>query len=127
MATVEVLTVVLMLHIACSELTNTLSVCSTPGFRIFYSPDVRQDLVDRLPPHSPERLAFAAKLGESHIVKMTRSSQLGIAQEGANINLDCLPWLSRFPGGSIRWKFIPLGDLGNPSGNVCRCIQCLHK
>ena len=123
MATVEILTVTLMLNIACSELTNMgPSDCSTSGFRIFYSPD-EQDLVDRLPPDSLDRLAFAAKLGESHVVRMTRSSQLGISQEGANVNLDCLPWLSRFPGGSIRWKFVLLDD---PSGNFCRFLQGIN-
>ncbi len=28
-----------------------------------------------------------------------------IVAEGVNANLDCLPWLSRFPGGDIQWYF----------------------
>ena len=69
-----------------------------------------------MPPHTAERLAFAATAGESHVVSLTRTGQLGIAQESANINIDCLPWLSRFPGGSVRWFFITLDEFGNPHG-----------
>ena len=86
--------------------------CPASNFRVFNGPDV-QDLEDPLPPDSPERLVFAAKSGESHVVRMTRSSQLGIAQEHASINIDCLPWLSRFPGGSIRWYEIQLSYPGS--------------
>ena len=87
--------------------------CPASNFRVFTDPDL-QDLVERLPPHSPEALAFAARSRESHVVRLTRSAQLGIAQEGAGISIDCLPWLSRFPGGSIQWKYIQLDEFGNP-------------
>ena len=109
-----ILTVILVLyvkHIACSELSNLLDCSTAQSFRVFHDPDLR-DLGSRLPPNSLERLAFAAKTGESHVVTLTRTSQLGIAQEGASINIDCGPWLSRFPGGSIRWKYIQLDQLG---------------
>ena len=109
---VEILTVVVLQHIACFKAVfGPINIdCPASNFRVFNGPDVRDLGVDRLLPHSPERLAFAAKPGESHIVRITRSSQLGISQEGANINLDCLPWLSRFPGGSIRWYSIQLDE-----------------
>ena len=117
MASAGILTAMLVLsvkHLACSALTSTLDCSTVQDFRVFYDPDV-EDLGSRLPPDGLERLAFAAKAGESHVVRLTRGSQLGIAQEGANINLDCLPWLSRFPGGSsVRWRFIQLDQLGNP-------------
>ena len=87
--------------------------CSASNFRVFSGPDL-QGLAERLPPYSPEGLAFAARTRESHVVRLTRSAQLGIAQEGARIDIDCLPWLSRFPGGSIRWKYIQLDEFGNP-------------
>ena len=121
MAIAEILTAILVISVkqaACSELENPLDDCSSAhGFRVFYDPDVR-DLGDRLPPFSPERLAFAARKGESHVVRLTRSAQLGIAQEGARIDIDCLPWLSRFPGGSIQWNYIQLDEFGNPLG-IC--------
>ena len=87
--------------------------CPASNFRVFSGPDL-QGLAERLPPHSPEALAFAARTGESHVVRLTRSAQLGIAQEGAGISIDCLPWLSRFSGGSIQWKSIQLDEFGNP-------------
>ena len=121
MATAEILTVILVIsvkHVACSEFANPFDDCSSAhGFRVFYDPDLR-DLGDRLPPDSPERLAFAARKGESHVVRLTRSAQLGVAQEGAGISIDCLPWLARFPGGSIQWKYIQLDEFGNPLG-IC--------
>ena len=89
--------------------------CPASNFRVFTGPDL-QDLAERLPPFSPEGLAFAARTRESHVVRLTRSAQLGIAQEGARIDIDCLPWLSRFPGGSIRWKYIQLDEFGNRLG-----------
>jgi hypothetical protein len=108
----------------CPTPTNSAGVsdlrynqCPASNFRVFTGPDLR-GLEDRLPPNSPERLAFAAKKGESHVVRLTRSAQLGIAQEAARIDIDCLPWLSRFPGGSIRWEFIQLDELGNPLGII---------
>jgi hypothetical protein len=106
----------------CPTPTNSAGVrdlrynqCPVSNFRVFTGPDLR-GLEDRLPPNSPERLAFAAKPGESRVVRMTRSAQLGITQEDATIDIDCLPWLSRFPGGSIQWKYIQLDELGNPLG-----------
>ena len=86
--------------------------CPASNFRVFSGPDL-QGLAERLPPDSLERLAFAARKGESHVVRLTRSAQLGIAQEGAGISIDCLPWLSRFSGGSIQWKSIQLDEFGN--------------
>lgn len=126
MAIAGTLAVILVLSVkyaVCTELKNILGCSATPGFRVFYEPDVH-DLGDRLPPDGLERLAFAAKAGESHIVTLTRSSQLGIAQEDANVNMDCLPWLSRFPGGTIRWKFIQLDQLGHPLGILIDSSAC---
>jgi hypothetical protein len=131
MAIAEILTAILVLsvnHVACFEFANTLDCSSARSFRVFYDPDVR-DLGDRLPPNSPERLAFAAKLlkpGESHVVRLTRSAQLGITQEDARIDIDCLPWLSRFPGGSIRWKYIQLDEFGNPLGRLLKFCRVFH-
>ena len=59
---------------------------------------------------------FAAKTGESHVVRMSRRSQAGFAQDGVNLNVDCSLWLEQFPGGSIRWLFVLLDDFGNILG-----------
>lgn len=94
--------------------------CPASNFRVFNGPDL-EVLENRLPPDGQERLAFAARRGESNIVMLTRSSQLGIAQEGARINIDCLPWLSRFPNGSIQWYTL---SLDYPDFGKC-CLSLL--
>ena len=65
----------------------------------------------------PELLALAARTGESIIIVIDGPSTTAIAQEGVNVNMDCLPWLDRFPGGSIQWSRIPL-DLKGQSKNM---------
>ena len=56
----------------------------------------------------PELLAIAARTGESIIIEIDNSSTTAIAQEGVNVNIHCLPWLQRFPDGSIQWSRILL-------------------
>ena len=62
-----------------------------------------------------ERLRFAAKFGETEIIRITGESQIATAQEASNIAIDCLPWLEQFPGGSIQWFRLDLDEFGNPS------------
>ena len=61
----------------------------------------------------PERLSIAAKRGESHIVRLTEISQSAVTQENVNLNVDCLPWLNKFPEGSVHWYFVQLYDVDN--------------
>ena len=92
---------------------STADCPSSAGFRVFYERRDVQTVLKSLPPR--EQLTLAAKTWESRIVRMTRSTQLGIAEEGARLNIDCLPWLSRLsPEGSIRWYYILLDEFGNP-------------
>ena len=65
----------------------------------------------------PELLALAARTGVSIIIVIDVPSTTAIAQEGVNVNMDCLPWLDGFPGGSIQWSRIPL-DLEGQSKNM---------
>ena len=61
-----------------------------------------------------ERLAIAAKRGETHILELTNDVQAAVVQELVTINIDCLPWLLQNPDGSvIRWSFIQLDEFGN--------------
>ena len=69
----------------------------------------------------PEMLAVAARTGEVHIIELTGASQSAVAQEGVNLNIDCLPWLRRFPGGSIQWLVIQLNEFGEVRGEQC-CV-----
>ena len=80
------------------------------GFMVFRGSE--QSILEGLSPR--ERLDVAAKAYTSHIVNLTSASQAAVAQEGVNINLDCLPRLSEVPGGSIMWKSIQLDEFGNP-------------
>ena len=63
-----------------------------------------------------ERLAVAAKTGETQVVRLTGASQSAVVQEDVSLSLDCLPWLRRFPGGSITWTFVQLDEFGNLEG-----------
>ena len=61
----------------------------------------------------PERLAAAAQNPAAVVVRLTGAGQTATAQEGVSVSVDCLPWLRRFPGGSIRWTFIQLDEFGD--------------
>ena len=64
-----------------------------------------------------ERLAIAAKTGETHILELTSAVQGAVVQEDVTLNIDCLPWLLQNPEGSmIRWTFIQLDEFGNVEG-----------
>ncbi len=54
---------------------------------------------------NPELLEFAALTLESVIILIDDPIVLAVVQENVNANFWCLPWLQRFPGGSIRWLF----------------------
>ena len=69
-----------------------------------------------------ERLEFAARTGTTQIIRITGESQIATAQEESNVNVDCLPWLEQFPGGSIQWFRLQLDEFGQPSmNNVLLC------
>ena len=87
-------------------------------FRLFSGADERElELLS-----DPELLEIAAKTNDVVNIRLTGASQSGVAQEGVNVNIDCLPWLRRFPGGSIEWTFIQLDEFGNPTG-IRTCIN----
>ena len=61
-----------------------------------------------------EKLAVAAKSGETHILELTSDVQAAVVQEDVTLNIDCLPWLLQNPDGFvIRWSFIQLDEFGN--------------
>ena len=78
-----------------------------------------QQLPDR------EKLAVAAKIGETHILRLTEAVQGAVVQEDVTLNIDCLPWLmqrlQQVPEQPpehfmIRWSFIQLDEFGNVQG-----------
>ncbi len=56
---------------------------------------------------NPELLELAARVGESVIIIIDDPENIAPVQEDVNANFWCLPWLQRFPGGSIRWLYQP--------------------
>ncbi len=54
---------------------------------------------------NPEFLQYAAMTLETVTIVIDGPEVLAVVQEDVNANFWCLPWLQRFPGGSIRWFF----------------------
>ena len=52
---------------------------------------------------NPALLDVAARTGEMVFISIIGPSQGGVVQDGVNVVMDCLPWLSNFPGGTIQW------------------------
>ena len=54
---------------------------------------------------NPDLRALAAMTGSRIHIEITGPMQGVIVEEDVNANLDCYPWLSNFPGGSVQWLF----------------------
>ena len=63
----------------------------------------------------PSLLSLAARTGELVQMELTTSQQTAIVQEGVVVYMDCLPWLSMFPGSSALWYVQDIDESGNPS------------
>lgn len=61
---------------------------------------------------NPALLEIAAMTGEMVVVFIDGPSVTTIVQEGVNFAMSCLPWLQRFPGGSIAWSRLLLDTDG---------------
>ena len=70
-----------------------------------YQAQMRSDLPNIT--QNPELLRYAARKWERILVRMESPDSVVVAEEGVNVNLDCHPWLSRFPGGTIQWFMRP--------------------
>lgn len=60
----------------------------------------------------PQLLQLAAMANERVFIELNGLEQGAFVQEGVNTNIDCLPWLRRFPGGSIQWFFALMNEDG---------------
>ena len=63
----------------------------------------------------PSLLSLAARTGEYVQMELTTSQQTAIVQDGVVVYMDCLPWLSMFPGSSALWYVQDIDESGNPS------------
>ncbi len=55
--------------------------------------------------HDPDLLNIASMFGERVYINYTGQMDTAVVGEATNAVLNCLPWLSLFPGGSIAWYF----------------------
>jgi hypothetical protein len=69
-----------------------------------------------------ERLDFALLFPATEILEITGASQAATVQESVALNIDCLPWLRRFPGGSIRWFQTQLDESGEIIGTYANIM-----
>lgn len=60
---------------------------------------------------NPDLLELAARTGESVTVIIGAAMQGAVVQENVNTVLDCGPWLSNFPGGTVQWYLYQYEDL----------------
>lgn len=63
----------------------------------------------------PAVLQMAAMSGETVVIRITGPQQTAIVQESVNAYMDCFPWFSRFPGGTIEWVVQDLNEDQTPS------------
>ena len=82
-------------------------------FRVFRSD---AELLEYEQFNEQQRLDVALKYPGTEIVELTEDTQTATVQKGVSVNLDCLPWLQKFPNGSIQWSYITLDYFGNIVG-----------
>ena len=70
--------------------------------------------------HDPRLLEVAARVNSRVLVEFTQPMMTVVVQEMVNVNMDCYPWASNFPGGSIRWlsRSLTLGTEGLEVGTA---------
>ena len=97
--------------------------CQQSNFRVFRTGAELREF-EQL--SARERLDAALQFPGAAILEITGANQAATVQEAVALNIDCLPWLRRFPGGSIQWFSIQLDEFGNIMGtsyvNCCKVI-----
>ena len=95
--------------------------CWQSGFRVFRTEAELQEFKQS---SARERLDAALLFPATEILEITGANQAATVQEGVSLNIDCLPWLQQFPGGSIQWYSLQLDEFGVPAyyGTYAACI-----
>ena len=98
--------------------------CQESNFRVFRTVTELREF-EQL--SARERLDSALLFPATAILEITGANQAATVQEAVTLNIDCLPWLQQFPGGSIQWFSIQLDEFGNILGtysyvNCCKVI-----
>ena len=94
--------------------------CQQSKFRVFRTETELREF-EQL--STRERLDSALLFPATAILEITGANQAAIVQENVALNVDCLPWLQRFPGGSIQWFSIQLDEFGNIMGTYVNCCK----
>ena len=84
--------------------------CQQSAFRVFRT---EAELREFEQLSARERLDAALLYPAAEILQITGANQAATVQEGVSLNIDCLPWLQQFPGGSIQWYSLQLDEFGN--------------
>ena len=92
--------------------------CQQSGFRVFRT---GAELREFRQFTARERLDNALMFPGGAIIEITGASQAATVQEDTSLYIDCLPWLRRFPGGSIEWRSTQLDEFGDPTGTCSTC------
>ena len=82
------------------------------GFRVFRTESELREF-EQL--NARQRLDTALLFPATEILEITGANQAATVQEDVSLNIDCLPWLQRFPGGSIQWFSLQLDEFGDPT------------
>ena len=94
--------------------------CQQSNFRVFRTGAELREF-EQL--SARERLGSALLFPGAAILEITGANQAATVQEDVALNIDCLPWLRRFPGGSIQWFSIQLNEFGQIAGTYVNCCK----
>ena len=83
--------------------------CQQSGFRVFRTGSELREFEQF---NAQQRFDAALLFPAAEILEITGANQAATVQEGVSLNIDCLPWLQRFPGGSIQWFSLQLDEFG---------------
>ena len=95
--------------------------CQQEGFQVFRTGSELREFQQF---SARERLDSSLRFPGAAVLELTGASQAATVQEGVSLNIDCFPWLQRFPGGSIQWYSTQLDEFGDPDpmGMCCAML-----
>ena len=112
--TVRVMEGIKLLFVVVFALGVERTYAQASNFRLLTGAEARDTMLGQ----DPELLQLTARPGDTVFINITGvDDRLAILQENVNALLDCLPFLSMFPGGQITWLWLRLDEFGNPAGD----------
>ena len=112
--TVRVMEGIKLLFVVVFALGVERTYAQASNFRVLTGAEARDTMLGQ----DPELLQLTARPGDRVFINITGvDDRLAILQENVNALLDCLPFLSMFPGGRITWLWLRLDEFGNLAGD----------